>query len=200
MSKRLQDLTPITSTTDSASVLIVNSTATNLLTISNLRTTVLTPASSNTLGAVKVGENLSVAQDGTLSAPSLSLPAQAGQSGKFLTTNGTTTSWGTITVPTPIPSIAGNSGKFLTNNGQNLTWTPIPTYEALPAKTNNSGKFLTNNGTTLSWASLSDAPVVFKSYSTTARDQLTPVAGMVLFNTTVGKLQVYTGSAWADLN
>ena len=151
MSKRLQDLTQITSVTDSASVLIVKPTESNLLTVSNLRTSMLTPATTSQLGAVKVGENLTVTQDGTLNATSLALPSQTGNSGKFLTTNGTAVSWGSITIPNPIPSLAGNAGKFLTNNGQTITWQPIPTYEALPAKTNNAGKFLTNNGTSLSW-------------------------------------------------
>jgi len=43
-------------------------------------------------------------------------------------------------------------------------------------------------------------PVAYPSYTTTARDLLTPAAGWVLWNSTTTKLQVYTGSAWADLN
>ena len=36
--------------------------------------------------------------------------------------------------------------------------------------------------------------------TTTTRDGLTATAGMVVFNTTDTKLQVYTGSAWVDLH
>jgi hypothetical protein len=44
------------------------------------------------------------------------------------------------------------------------------------------------------------APVAYPSYTTTQRDALTPSAGWVLWNSTLTKLQVYTGSGWADLN
>ena len=42
--------------------------------------------------------------------------------------------------------------------------------------------------------------VKFASMTTSVRNALTPAAGMVVFNTTETKLQVYTGSAWADLH
>jgi len=42
--------------------------------------------------------------------------------------------------------------------------------------------------------------VKFASMTTGVRNALTPAAGMVVFNTTETKLQVYTGSAWADLH
>jgi hypothetical protein len=37
-----------------------------------------------------------------------------------------------------------------------------------------------------------------KSYTTTARDALTSVAGDMIYNTTTNKVQFYNGSAWAD--
>ena len=42
--------------------------------------------------------------------------------------------------------------------------------------------------------------VKFASMTTTQRNALTAAAGMVVFNTTDTKLQVYTGSAWEDLH
>jgi hypothetical protein len=39
------------------------------------------------------------------------LPSQSGQSGKFLTTNGTTASWATVDA---LPTQSGQNGKFLT--------------------------------------------------------------------------------------
>lgn len=48
------------------------------------------------------------------------LPTQSGNSGKFLTTNGSSSSWATVDA---LPSQTGNSGKFLTTNGSVASWT-----------------------------------------------------------------------------
>lgn len=48
-----------------------------------------------------------------------SLPDMSGQSGKFLTNNGTAASWGEVSA---LPSMAEQSGKFLTNNGTTASW------------------------------------------------------------------------------
>lgn len=47
------------------------------------------------------------------------LPSQTGNSGKYLTTDGSDASWADITV---IPSQANNSGKILTTNGTSASW------------------------------------------------------------------------------
>ena len=52
------------------------------------------------------------------------VPAQAGNSGKYLTTNGTASSWGTVDA---LPSQTGNSGKYLTTNGTAAAWASIVT-------------------------------------------------------------------------
>lgn len=52
------------------------------------------------------------------------LPSQSGQSGKYLTTNGTTASWATVDA---LPSQSGNSGKFLTTNGTAASWASVAT-------------------------------------------------------------------------
>lgn len=49
-----------------------------------------------------------------------SLPSQTGQSGKFLTTDGTDASWGTVDA---LPSQTGHNGEMLTTNGTNASWT-----------------------------------------------------------------------------
>ena len=51
-------------------------------------------------------------------------PLQANQSGKYLTTDGTTTSWATVDA---LPSQANNSGKYLTTNGTSASWSTITT-------------------------------------------------------------------------
>ena len=41
-----------------------------------------------------------------------------------------------------------------------------------------------------------DNSLNLKSYTTTQRNALTSAAGDMIYNTTVSKAQVYTGSAW----
>jgi len=52
------------------------------------------------------------------------VPSQTGNSGKFLTTNGTVSSWGAVDA---LPSQTGNSGKYLTTNGTAASWAAIVT-------------------------------------------------------------------------
>jgi len=52
------------------------------------------------------------------------VPSQTGNSGKFLTTNGTVSSWGAVDA---LPSQTGNAGKYLTTNGTSATWSTIVT-------------------------------------------------------------------------
>ncbi len=42
-------------------------------------------------------------------------------------------------------------------------------------------------------------PLNLKSYTTTARNSLTSVAGDLIYNTTDSKAQFYNGSSWNDL-
>jgi hypothetical protein len=77
------------------------------------------------------------------------IPSQTSQSGKYLTTNGTVVSWAALN---EIPSQTSQSGKYLTTNGTVVSWAAI---DALPTQTSNSGKYLTTNGTTSSWSQVS---------------------------------------------
>ena len=52
------------------------------------------------------------------------VPSQTGNSGKYLTTDGTTSSWGAVDA---LPSQSGNSGKYLTTNGTAASWASIVT-------------------------------------------------------------------------
>jgi len=52
-----------------------------------------------------------------------------------------------------LPSQTGNSGKFLTTDGTSKSWATVAQY-TLPAQTSNSGKFLTTDGTVESWATI----------------------------------------------
>jgi hypothetical protein len=52
------------------------------------------------------------------------VPSQTGNSGKYLTTDGTTSSWASVDA---LPSQTGNSGKYLTTNGTTASWATITT-------------------------------------------------------------------------
>ena len=52
------------------------------------------------------------------------VPSQTGNSGKYLTTDGTTSSWASVDA---LPSQTGNSGKYLTTNGTAASWSTIVT-------------------------------------------------------------------------
>ena len=58
----------------------------------------------------------------TFKVDASSLANQSGQSGKYLTTDGTNTSWADVT-----PSQTGNSGKYLTTDGTNTSWGEVQT-------------------------------------------------------------------------
>ena len=52
------------------------------------------------------------------------VPSQTGNSGKYLTTDGTVSSWGVVDA---LPSQTGNAGKYLTTNGTTASWASIVT-------------------------------------------------------------------------
>jgi hypothetical protein len=52
------------------------------------------------------------------------VPSQTGNSGKYLTTNGTVSSWGVVDA---LPSQTGNSGKYLTTDGSAASWATVTT-------------------------------------------------------------------------
>jgi hypothetical protein len=52
------------------------------------------------------------------------VPSQGGNSGKYLTTNGTVSSWGTVDA---LPSQTSNAGKYLTTDGSAASWATITT-------------------------------------------------------------------------
>jgi hypothetical protein len=51
------------------------------------------------------------------------LPSQTGNSGEFLTTDGSTASWAAIS---QVPSQTGQSGKYLTTDGTTASWAAVP--------------------------------------------------------------------------
>jgi hypothetical protein len=59
------------------------------------------------------------------------VPSQTGNSGKYLTTDGTTSSWGAIDA---LPSQTSNSGKFLTTDGTTASWAVVSGSLAQPSE------------------------------------------------------------------
>jgi hypothetical protein len=59
------------------------------------------------------------------------VPSQTGNSGKYLTTDGTTSSWGTVDA---LPSQTSNSGKFLTTDGTTASWAVVSGSLAQPSE------------------------------------------------------------------
>lgn len=95
---------------------------------------------------IKTVNNNSLLGSGNITIDSL--PAQSGQSGKYLTTDGTAASWATVDA---LPSQSGNNGKYLTTNGTTASW------DALAA--------VANSG---SYTDLSDKPTI-NDLTTTAQ-------------------------------
>jgi hypothetical protein len=80
--------------------------------------TALTTVSATELGYL---DGVTSAVQTQINAKEATLPDQTGNTGKYLTTNGTAKSWGTVS-QYALPSQTGNSGKFLTTNGTTESW------------------------------------------------------------------------------
>lgn len=112
-------------------------TLTNKLTIANGGTGL----SATTKGGIFVGNsttdftNVTVGLDGYLltadsaqatglkwAAAPVSLPSQTGNTGKYLTTDGSSASWATLQA---LPTQTGNSGKFLTTDATTASWATL---------------------------------------------------------------------------
>lgn len=124
------------------------------------------------------------------------LPSQPGNSGRFLSTNGSVPAWSTIS---QVPGqTAGNNGQFLTSNGSSSSWASV---SQVPSQSSQSGRFLTTNGTAASWAAISQVPstsgndnrvlAVASGGNVTWTNNLTVTSSLV----TVPHLQVSTGTA-----
>jgi hypothetical protein len=71
-----------------------------------------------------------------------------------------------------LPSQTGNTGKYLTTDGTDKSWGIVSQY-ALPTQTSNSGKYLTTDGTTESWGTISAGGMTLLSTTTLAGESTT---------------------------
>ena len=89
---------------------------------------ILVATAADTPGKLTVGANGYVLLANSATATGLEwgaydpLPSQTGNTGEFLTTNGTTTSWAVVS---QVPSQTGNAGLYLTTNGSAASWATV---------------------------------------------------------------------------
>ena len=102
------------------------------------------------------------AQSGTAVATALLnvLPSQEGQSGKFLSTDGTIAVWETVSGS--LPSQTGNEGKFLSTDGTIAVWETVS--GSLPSQTGHTSNLLTTDGTDAYWVETQEIYSVIESY------------------------------------
>lgn len=86
-------------------------------------------------------------------------PSQTSNSGKYLTTDGSTLSWATVDA---LPSQTGNSGKYLTTDGSTASWGSLPL--TLP--------FYNKSGTLDTIALVSGGYLPFTDYTSTTKNVL----------------------------
>jgi hypothetical protein len=81
-----------------------------------------------TVDATELGylDGVTSAVQTQINAKEATLPSQTGNSGKYLTTDGSAKSWGTVS-QYALPSQTGNSGKYLTTNGTAESWGTVTT-------------------------------------------------------------------------
>jgi hypothetical protein len=85
--------------------------------------TALTTVSATELGYL---DGVTSAVQTQVDSKEATLPSQTGNSGKYLTTDGSAKSWGTVS-QYALPTQTGNSGKYLTTNGTAESWGTVPT-------------------------------------------------------------------------
>ena len=128
------------------------------------------------------------------------IPSVTGQSGKFLTTDGTLTSWDTVDA---LPTQTGQAGEFLQTDGTTATWEAV---DALPTQTGQAGEYLQTDGTTATWEPVTggaayDAASTSTGYfdvptGTTAQRPGSPATGNIRVNTDLSQLEHYYDNIW----
>jgi hypothetical protein len=114
---------PITSVGSATSIASQTGTGTKFVvdTSPTLVTPVLGVATATSINGTTIPSSKTlVATDSTAYV----VPSQTSNAGKYLTTDGTTSSWGVVDA---LPLQTGNSGKYLTTNGSAASWAAIVT-------------------------------------------------------------------------
>lgn len=126
------------------------------------------------------------------------LPDQTGQSGKYLTTDGTDASWANVDA---LPSQTGQSGKFLTTNGTSASWATvsIPTVNnatlTITQGGSTKGTFTANasSDVTIDIDAGGSVDIDSKSITTNSSDEIQTV-GVIDQNDTTKAIKTWTGT------
>ena len=151
----------------------------------------LTPSTATT-GVVTVAGTLAIANGGSgqttaNTAFNAFAPSQTSNTGKYLTTDGTNTSWATVDA---LPSQTGNNGKYLTTNGTLASWASITAGAALSNDTSTASNlypmFAAATTGTPTTVYTSNAKLLYQpSVGTFTAYQLNASNGLVLNATTL---------------
>jgi hypothetical protein len=124
------------------------------------------------------------------------VPSQTGNTGKFLKTDGTTSSWAAVDA---LPSQTGNSGKFLTTDGSTSSWGTVASYSAptIGSTSIASGATVTTiAGLTLTTPTANAAVLIAPEERTTV--SATAAATTVNFDASTQGVLYYTSNATAN--
>jgi hypothetical protein len=151
--------------------------------------TALTTVSATELGYL---DGVTSAVQTQINAKEATLPSQTGNTGKYLTTDGSAKSWGTVS-QYALPSQTGNSGKYLTTNGTAESWgtvsAPIKWTRRLAATGTNFNS-VAYNGTNL-WVAVGGNGQLYSS-----PDAITWTSRTSQFSTTEIKHIAFGNGLW----
>ena len=103
------------------------SSASSATTSASTATTKASEASTSATNAATSATNAATsatASAGSATTAASYIPTNSGQSGKFLTNNGTANSWGAVDA---LPTQTGNAGKYLTTDASTASWATLDT-------------------------------------------------------------------------
>ena len=148
-----------------------------------------TGTASNVTGTVAIG-NGGTGQTTATAAFDALAPSQTSNSGKYLTTNGTTTSWATVSATGTVTSVAATVPAFLS-----ITGSPITSSGTLAISLSGTALPVANGGTGVTTSTGSGANVLGTSPTLT-----TPTINSAQVATVSGTAPLYMCRAWVNFD
>jgi hypothetical protein len=148
-----------------------------------------TGTASNVTGTVAIA-NGGTGQTTATAAFDALAPSQTSNSGKYLTTNGSTTSWATVSSTGTVTSVAATVPAFLS-----VTGSPITTSGTLAISLSGTALPVANGGTGVTTSTGSGANVLGTSPTLT-----TPTIDSAQVATVSGTAPLYMARAWVNFN
>jgi hypothetical protein len=148
-----------------------------------------TGTASNVTGTVAIA-NGGTGQTTATAAFDALAPSQTSNSGKYLTTNGTTTSWATVSATGTVTSVAATVPAFLS-----ITGSPITSSGTLAISLSGTALPVANGGTGVTTSTGSGSVVLGTSPTLT-----TPTINSAQVATVSGTAPIYFARAWVNFN